>query len=84
MPKTVTIGARIAATLDADLAQLASLLHRPKSWVIERALEAYIAAEKQFIDAVHAGIEAADRGDVTPHAEVMARLEAKIHTRLTP
>ena len=83
MPKTVAIGARINAVLDADLARLAALLQRPKSWVIERALEAYVAAEKQFIEAVQEGIDAAERGEVKPHEEVMERLEAKIRTRLT-
>jgi predicted transcriptional regulator len=82
MPKTVSIGARIDAALDADIAKLAVLLNRPKSWVIERALEAYIASEKQFVDAVQEGIDAADRGDVTPHEQVMERMEAKIRTRL--
>jgi predicted transcriptional regulator len=82
MPKTVAIGARIDAVLDADLAKLAALLQRPKSWVIERALEAYVAAEKQFIAAVQEGIDAAERGEVKPHEEVMERIETKIRTRL--
>lgn len=82
MPKTVAIGARIDSTLDADLAQLASLLNRPKSWVIARALEAYITTEKQFLDAVQVGLDAAERGEVTPHEDVMERIETKIRTRL--
>jgi predicted transcriptional regulator len=83
MPKTVAIGARINAVLDADIAKLAALLQRSKSWVIERALEAYVAAEKQFIAAVQEGIDAAERGEVKPHEEVMERIETKIRTRLT-
>jgi predicted transcriptional regulator len=82
MPKTVTIGARINAMLDADIAQLAVLLNRPKSWIIERALEAYVAAEKQFIEAVQEGIDAAEQGKTKPHEEVMERIETKIRTRL--
>lgn len=82
MPKTVTIGARINAMLDADVARLAVLLNRPKSWIIERALEAYVSAEKQFIEAVQEGIDAAEQGKIKPHEEVMKRIEAKIRTRL--
>ncbi len=66
MPKTVTIGARINAMLDADIAKLAILLNRPKSWIIERALEAYVSAEKQFIEAVQEGIDAAEQGKSNP------------------
>jgi len=44
MPKTVAVRARIDAALDADIAKLAELLNRPKSWIIERAREAYLAA----------------------------------------
>ncbi len=82
MPKTVTIGARINAMLDADVAKLAVLLNRPKSWIIERALEAYVSSEKQFIEAVQEGIDAAEQGKIKPHEEVMERIEAKIRTRL--
>ena len=82
MPKTVTIGARINATLDADITKLAVLLNRPKSWIIERALEAYVSAEKQFIEAVQEGIDAAEQRKIKPHEEVMERIEAKIRTRL--
>jgi predicted transcriptional regulator len=82
MPKTVTIGARINAMLDADIAKLAVLLNRPKSWIIERALEAYVAAEKQFIEAVQEGIDAAEQGKTKPHEEFMERIETKIRTRL--
>ena len=82
MPKTVTIGARINAMLDADVAKLAVLLNRPKSWIIERALEAYVSAEKQFIEAVQEGIDAAEQGKIKPHEEVMERIEAKIRTQL--
>jgi len=82
MPKTVTIGARINAMLDADVAKLAVLLNRPKSWIIERALEAYVSSEKQFIEAVQEGIDAAEQGKIKPHEEVMERIEAKIRTQL--
>lgn len=83
MPKTVAIGARINADLEADIVKLAELLNRPKSWIIERALEAYVAAEKQFLQAVQEGIEAAERGQVKPHEDVMERMGAKIRKRLT-
>lgn len=44
--KTETINLRIPADLRAQLEALAVKLDRPLSWVVRRALEAYLVQEK--------------------------------------
>lgn len=45
--KTEAIAVRLPPALRADLVALAEKLDRPVSWVIRRALEAYLAGEKE-------------------------------------
>ncbi|OJX12358.1 MAG: hypothetical protein BGO77_00215 [Caedibacter sp. 37-49] len=78
MIKTVSIGTRVTADVDAELSKIAAMLARPKAWVIEQALKEYLCHEKHFIEAVAQGIEEADQGKLIPHSQVMRELHNKI------
>lgn len=77
MTKDVTISARVPAPLDAGLEKLAAATGRSKSWHVNAALEAYLAAELEFLAAVEEGLAAAERGELVPHEEVMADLQER-------
>ena len=70
--KDVTVTARIRGDLHAQIAALAQTLGRSKSWVIGTALEAYVAGEKQYLDAVRRGLADLEAGRVVPHETVRA------------
>jgi predicted transcriptional regulator len=75
--KTITIGARISAQLDQDLRTLALATGRSKSWLVAEALKSYVAAEKEFIEAVEEGMKAANEGRLTDHDVVVAEFERR-------
>jgi predicted transcriptional regulator len=75
--KTITIGARISEQLDQDLRTLALATGRSKSWLVAEALKSYVAAEKEFIEAVEEGMKAADEGRLTDHDVVVAEFERR-------
>lgn len=80
MTKDVTISARVPAALDAGLEKLAAATGRSKSWHVNTALEAYVAAELEFVAAVEEGLAAAERGELVPHEEVMADMRGRRST----
>jgi RHH-type transcriptional regulator, rel operon repressor / antitoxin RelB len=75
--KTVTIGARISAELDRDLAKLSTATGRSKSWLVADALRSYVESEKAFVEAVEEGIKAYEEGKVVDHEAVVAELERR-------
>jgi predicted transcriptional regulator len=66
------VSTRISGELAEQVEKLASVLGRTKSWLLHNALQAYVASEEQFIDAVQEGIEAYRAGEVVDHADVVA------------
>ena len=79
--KTISIGARISEQLDRDLRTLDSATGRSRSWLVAEALRSYVAAEKQFIEAVEEGIKAADEGRLVDHDTVVAEFERRFRSR---
>ena len=71
-----------AATLER-LDQLAKSLDRSRSWVITQAITHYLDDKEWFVNAVEEGIAAADRGELIPHAQVMAEVREKIAQALS-
>ncbi|WP_040621120.1 CopG family ribbon-helix-helix protein [Rhodovulum sp. PH10] len=69
---TVRLDEETLAALD----RLAEKTERSRSWLVGRAVEDYVAANAWQIEAVEAGIAAADRGDFAGDEEV-ARVRAK-------
>jgi predicted transcriptional regulator len=78
MSKSVTIAARVDDTLDADLENLASVTGRTKSSLVVEALRSYVASERQFIDAVEAGLDDLRAGRLVDHETVIAAVRRAI------
>lgn len=64
---TVTISFRVSAAKADALERLSQSIDRPKSWLLERALEQYLLDQAWQIEAIEAGVKAADAGDVVHH-----------------
>ena len=79
--KQITIYARISEQLDRDLRTLAAATGRSKSWLVAVALKSYVEVEKEFIEAVEQGIEAANEGRLVDHDAVVAELERRYRSR---
>jgi predicted transcriptional regulator len=60
------------------LDRVAAAYDRRRSWIITRAIQEYLDREEAFARAVEAGIEAADRGELVAHEDVMAEMDALI------
>jgi predicted transcriptional regulator len=79
MAKDVTISARVPAALDAGLEKLAAATGRSKSWHVNAALEAYLAAELAFLAAVDEGLADLEAGRVVEHEEIVADAAQRRH-----
>ena len=60
------------------LDRLARSIDRSRSWIVNRAIEQYLDYEVWFVAEVEKGVAAADAGELTPHAEVMAEARHRI------
>jgi predicted transcriptional regulator len=78
MPKSVTVAARVDGSLDAELERLARVTGRTKSALVGEALRSYVASERQFIEAVEAGLEDMKAGRVVDHDTVVAAVRRAI------
>jgi len=72
MSKTLPVSVRLRPELNDQVAAIASALDRPKSWVIEHALEEFVALQAWQLAAIDEGIKAADEGRVVAHDDVVA------------
>lgn len=59
------------------LDRLAQAMDRPRSWVLEQAIEHYLDYEEWFVREVERGITEADRGHLVSHEEVMSDLRKR-------
>lgn len=78
MSKSAVITTRIdQETL--DLVDRLSKVHgRSRAWFAARAIRRVAETEGDFLAFVQEGIDAADRGDLVPHEQVVAELDAMI------
>lgn len=79
-PTSVNLDERTRERLD----RIARAYDRKRSWIVARAIHEYLDREEAFARAVEAGIESADRGDLIPHEEVMAEMDALIRDLAGP
>jgi len=56
---------------------MAEAMDRPRAWLMAHAIKKFVEQEEWFIREVELGIEAADKGQLTEHAEVRAKWETK-------
>lgn len=72
---TTTLSFRVNAEKLRRLEKLAVSTDRPKSWLLERALDAFLETQAWQVAHVEQGIRELDRGKGLPHAEVAMLLK---------
>jgi len=73
---------RIPPEKQQQLDALAQALDRSRNWVVSNAIDQYLDVQTWQIAQIQYGIEEADRGELVPHADVMAEARAKIRQAL--
>ena len=75
MPRSVSLSFRISETRAAQLDELATAMDRPRSWLLERALEEYLDVPRWQIAQIEKGMQELREGKGIPHEEVVGWLE---------
>lgn len=70
MGKSTPVSIRLDPGLNDRVAAIATALDRPKSWVIEQAVQDFVALQEWQLAAIDEGIRAADAGRVVSHEDV--------------
>jgi predicted transcriptional regulator len=63
---------RVSSELQDRLDAIAGAIDRPRSWVVNRALEAFVESEAWQIEEIKRGLAEADAGEFATDAEVEA------------
>jgi predicted transcriptional regulator len=63
---------RVSSELQDRLDAIAQAIDRPRSWVVNRALEAFVESEAWQIEEIKRGLAEADAGEFATDAEVEA------------
>lgn len=67
---------KVAPEIEKQIVALADATGRDPQLLTDKALRHFVEYEAEIIAKIREGIEAADRGDVVPHDQVVAELEA--------
>lgn len=78
MSKTSVITARIDEETLALVDKVASANNRSRAWFAARAIEDAARKEAEFLAFVQEGVDAADRGKLIPHEEIVTEIGAMI------
>jgi predicted transcriptional regulator len=70
------LSVRLPVVLMAELDKLAAGLDRPRNWVVNRALEDYVAMQAWQLAQIKRGLSAAKAGQFASEAEVEAAFAA--------
>jgi predicted transcriptional regulator len=74
----VPISVRLPADIVERLDKVATIMERPRSWVILDAIREYLADEGQEVLDIQAGIEEMERGEGIPFEDVLAEIDEMI------
>jgi len=74
--KTAPVSVRLNAGLNERVSAVARALDRPKSWVIEQAVQDFVAMQEWQLAAIDEGLRAADARRVTAHEDVVAWVQS--------
>ncbi|WCT72107.1 ribbon-helix-helix protein, CopG family [Sphingomonas naphthae] len=77
MSKTAVITARLDEETMALVDKVAKAQGRSRAWFAAHAIQRAAEKEADFLAFVQEGIDAADRGDVIPHEDIVARVRAR-------
>ena len=72
---STTLSFRVGADKARQLDELAAATARPKSWLLEQALDAYLEVQAWQVAHIEQGVRELDRGEGVPHAEIAAWLK---------
>ncbi|HEV7658766.1 MAG TPA: CopG family transcriptional regulator [Allosphingosinicella sp.] len=78
MSKTAVITARVDEETLALVDRVSKAHNRSRAWFAARAIAEAARKEAEFLAFVQVGIDAADRGELIPHEEVVAKIDAMI------
>jgi predicted transcriptional regulator len=81
MSESEILSVRLSPVLKAKLDKIAAGLDRPRNWVVNRALEDYVAAQAWQIAQIKRGLSAAKAGEFASGAEVEAAFAGFGRTR---
>ena len=76
MTKTAPVSVRLDSALNERVAAIAAAIDRPKSWVIEQAVQDFVEVQEWQLRAIDEAIAAADAGHVVPHEDVVAWVQS--------
>ena len=76
MSETVTLGVRVKQSKADALEKLAEATDRPKSWLIEQALDQYLETQAWQVEHIRQGLAELDAGQGYEHTEIKAWLES--------
>ncbi|HSU07392.1 MAG TPA: CopG family ribbon-helix-helix protein [Acetobacteraceae bacterium] len=76
MSKTAPVSVRLDPALNDRVASVATALDRPKSWVIEQAVQEFVAIQEWQLAAIDEGIKSADAGQLIAHEDVIAWVQS--------
>ncbi len=72
MAASVSLSFRVAPEKAETLDRLAETMDRPRSWLLEQALDAYLHLVAWQVREIELGIKDVEEGRVIPHEEVEA------------
>jgi RHH-type rel operon transcriptional repressor/antitoxin RelB len=72
MAKPAPLSVRLPSQLHQRMAALAEAMDRPKSWIVERAVEDYVALQEWQVADIKQALKEADAGDFATEREVAA------------
>lgn len=75
---------RLTPEKQQQLDALAQALDRSRNWLVNDAIDQYLAVQAWQLEHIQQGLDEADRGDLVPHEQVLAEARAKIHQVRTP
>jgi predicted transcriptional regulator len=81
MSKTSVVTTRLDAETLALVDKIAAAQGRSRAWFAAEAIKQAAESEAEFLAFVQAGIESADRGELTPQDQVFANLRQRRRQR---
>lgn len=75
MSKTSLLSVRLPEELSRRLEKLAKSTDRSKSYLAACAVEEFLSVQEWQVEAIHKGMEAAEKGDVVGHEEALKELK---------
>ena len=79
MANSAEFTVRIDVEKQKPIDALANEINLSIDWLVNQAIEQFLEEQAWQIAEIKKGIEAADRGELIPHDEVMAIIAAKIN-----